>query len=281
MMATCSVLVAIATRGTRIAAVGAERIHPPCLPLGRAWETARRLAYPMLDAVVAQTERSADWLRRHAGVRRVVVIPNAVQRPLPELAPSVPPEAWVRDHERVVLAVGRLDAQKGFDVLVRAFARVRGQRPGWRLVLVGDGPERAALQALAASLGVQDAVAMPGRVGNVGRWLGRADVYVLSSRFEGFPNTLVEAMDAGIACIATDCETGPREIVRDGEDGLLVPVDDPRAMADALLALTGDGRRRAELGERARAVAERFDEARIEARWMDVLGALVPAGGAR
>jgi glycosyltransferase involved in cell wall biosynthesis len=214
-------------------------------------------------------------------VRRVVVIPNAVQRPLPELAPSVPPEAWVRDHERVVLAVGRLDAQKGFDVLVRAFARVRGQRPGWRLVLVGDGPERAALQALAASLGVQDAVAMPGRVGNVGRWLGRADVYVLSSRFEGFPNTLVEAMDAGIACIATDCETGPREIVRDGEDGLLVPVDDPRAMADALLALTGDGRRRAELGERARAVAERFDEARIEARWMDVLGALVPAGGAR
>ena len=281
MMATCSVLVALATLGTGIAAVGAERIHPPRLPLGRAWETARRLAYPRLDAVVALTERSAEWLRRHARARRVVVIPNAVQWPLPELAPAVEPARWLGPADRLVLAIGRLDAQKGFDVLLRAFARMRDARPGWRLAILGDGPQRAALEGLGATLGLGEALVMPGRVGNVGAWLARADVYALSSRFEGFPNTLVEAMSAGLACVATDCETGPREIVTDGVDGLLVPVDDEAALLRALDALAGDAALRARLGARAGDARARFDEARIDASWAALADALVRDGGRR
>lgn len=150
-----------------------------------------------------------------------------------------------------LLAVGRLDAQKGFDLLLDALARVRKSEP-WELVIVGDGPERGSLQSQAARLGLGEAVHWVGAVENPFPYYRWADVVLLPSRYEGFPNVLLEAMAVGRAVVACDCRTGPRELTDGGRLGLLVPVGDTDALAAAILRIGLDHEQRKKLGEAAR-----------------------------
>jgi len=175
--------------------------------------------------------------------------------------------------------VGRLHPDKGFDILLDAYARIAGRHPDWTLVILGEGPQRAALQAQIERLGLAGKVSMPGRAGNVGEWYDRADLYVLSSRVEGLSNTLLESMASGLAAVAFDCETGPREIVRDGEDGVLVrPAQDAAALAQALSRLMADPGTRARMAARAVQVRERFSAERILSRWQEVFDQVRDAG---
>jgi glycosyltransferase involved in cell wall biosynthesis len=135
----------------------------------------------------------------------------------------------------IIVAVGRLHSQKGFDVLLRAFAVARAQID-CRLVILGDGPERARLAAQAEQSGLGYDIDMPGFCANPFALMARAGAFVLSSRWEGFPNALVEAMACGAPVIATDCPSGPREILQGGHIAPLVPVDDVDALARTLIA---------------------------------------------
>jgi len=268
MMATANVLLAIAALGLPgLVTLGSERIHPPELPLGGFWSFLRWGSYGLLDAVVAQTERSAAWIRHHTLARRVVVIENPLT-PLPLTRPPlISPEDLVAPHERVLLAVGRLEYQKGFDLLLDAFARVAGRHLQWQLVILGEGNDRPALERQSLTAGLEHRVALPGRAGNVSEWYNRADLFVLSSRFEGFPNVLAEAMAAGLPVVSTDCPTGPADLVRDGVNGHLVPVDDAVALAEALDALMANGMARQALGREARQLSARLELGRIATHW--------------
>jgi len=133
------------------------------------------------------------------------------------------------------LAVGRLTKQKDFPTLIKAFAKVLENRPT-RLLILGEGPDRAALEALVRQLGLEDAVAMPGFVENPYAYMSRSALYVLSSRWEGLPTVLIEALYCGAPVIATDCPSGPREILANGQHGQLVPVGDVTALAQAMEA---------------------------------------------
>ncbi|MAT50404.1 MAG: glycosyl transferase [Porticoccaceae bacterium] len=269
MMATANATLAIAGRVAGVCTVGSERIHPPTLPLGRTWEWIRRNTYPWLHGMVAQTADSAAWLRDYAPARRIEVIANPLKYPLERHEQGLPPEDVLDKSagEKLLLAVGRLDEQKGFDRLLTAFARVSNNHPEWGLVILGEGAQRATLIQQAVALGIEDRFALPGSVGNVGEWFEVADLYALTSRFEGFPNTLVEALAYGVPSVAVDCETGPREILHHGVDGLLVPQDDPEALAAALDSLMGDVDLRARFAERAVGVRERFAVQRIAGQW--------------
>lgn len=267
MMTTANVLLALAAWHLEpMVVIGSERIHPPRLPLGRLWETLRRHAYGRLDAVVALTAESAAWLGEHTAARRRPVIPNAVTWPLPVQTPHVPVLRRTAQ-ERLLLAVGRLAEQKGFDLLIPAFARIAADFPAWRLVILGDGPDRGALEARIAACGLSDRVLLPGRAGNVGEWYAAADLYVMSSRFEGFPNTLVEAMAYGLPAVSFDCDTGPRDIIRHGTDGLLVPTGDAAGLVAALAELMRDDARRRQFGAGAQEVRGRFSMERIAGAW--------------
>ena len=169
-----------------------------------------------------------------------------------------------------VLAIGRLNEQKGFDLLLDAFCRSGLARAGWRLVILGEGPERPALQQQATTLGIADAVALPGFV-EVGQWLKRADIFVLSSRYEGFPNALLEAMQMQRACISFDCPSGPRDLIENDRDGLLVPPRDVAALSEALQCLAADPALRSRLGAEASKVGERFSAASVYAKWLDLI----------
>ncbi|MEI2416955.1 glycosyltransferase family 4 protein [Orrella sp. JC864] len=282
MMTTASVLAVLAARGLPVRVIATEHTHPPSQSLSRLWRQLRRYAYPRAHRVVALTRDTARWIETHVPGSRLAVIPNPVHWPLQHEPPVVaPPPAG----PRILLAVGRLHRDKGFDMLLQAYARIAARFPDWHLVILGEGAERAALAAQIARLGLDGRVSLPGRVGNMDQWYARADLYVLSSRVEGLSNTLLEAMASGLAAVAFDCETGPREIVRDGVDGVLVrPAADEQALAQALAGVMGDEGRRAALAAQAVQVRERFSVERVLGLWRQVLAggpatARVPAGG--
>ncbi len=176
-------------------------------------------------------------------------------------------------NKRVALAVGRLGEEKDFALLLMAFGSLASQNPEWDLIILGDGPEREDLEQLRDGLGLKGRVHLPGRVGNPGDWYVRADIYVMSSRFEGFPNTLLEAMAYGLPAVSFDCETGPADIIRHGIDGFLVPPSEGvEGLAWAMDTLMRDENMRQRMGKEAIAVRDRFSAQRIMAEWDEVLG---------
>jgi len=176
--------------------------------------------------------------------------------------------------EKFLVAVGRLKPQKGFDLLIRAFAALG--REYLSLVILGEGPERAALQALATELGVAARVRLPGFLVNPWPVVARAEVFCLSSRWEGFGHVVIEAMACGTPVVVTDCPHGPAEIVTHGLDGITVRSDDWQALSEGLHAALEDPdvtRRRANA---ARARASDFEAGRIATRYGDLFDGMMP-----
>jgi glycosyltransferase involved in cell wall biosynthesis len=198
-----------------------------------------RRQYPMADAIVAVSDGVADELAHQTGLPRdqIVTIHNAVvsQSVLAKAAAPVPHPWFGADQPPVILGVGRLTEQKDFPTLIRAFARIRAERPA-RLVIVGEGrPEaRAELMHLATELGCVDDLSLPGFTHNPFCYMANAAVFVLSSLHEGLPGVLIQALACGAPVVSTDCPSGPREILEGGRHGRLVRVGDDMAMAEAI-----------------------------------------------
>jgi glycosyltransferase involved in cell wall biosynthesis len=271
IQSTASIWSILAGIGLRSKMVATEHIHPPMLPIGRLWDVVRRYSYPMADTVVALTEESRKWIEVNCHASNVKVIPNWVSLPIPVSEPVVRPDSVVKTGRRVMLGAGRLEDQKGFDYLIDAFAQVAAQSPDWDLVIIGEGSDRKALEKRRADLGMEGRVFLPGQVGNVTDWYERSDLYVLSSRFEGFGMTLVEAMACGVASISYDCDCGPRDIIQHGHNGLLVsPVGDVGKLAQSLHTLMTDDALRARLAANAPGVKQMFSTQKVLAMWRDV-----------
>ncbi|WP_332879713.1 glycosyltransferase family 4 protein [Massilia sp. S19_KUP03_FR1] len=277
-MSTPSVLLALASCGlANMCTIGSERCYPPHAPLGRIWGYLRSKMYGQLSAVIALTRESAEWITAHSSARRVAVIPNAALWPLPDNPPAILPQACVSFGRRLLLAVGRLEVVKNADELIRAFAQLAKKHPDWDLAILGEGPERASLEAIIKDQALTTRVFMPGIVGNVGAWYAHADLYAMTSRSEGFPNALVEAMSHGLAAVSVDCDTGPRDIIRDGIDGVLVPPNNSAALVNALDRVMGDATFRGQLADRAREARERFSIEKIAGMWDALFHELSPA----
>jgi glycosyltransferase involved in cell wall biosynthesis len=219
------------------------RDHPA---LSQRW--AARLApyfYGSADSVIAVSKAAAADLERHTRVRpeRIRVIYNPVITPqLLKQSQQAPPHPWFEEETPIVLGVGRLHPAKDFETLMRAFSIVR-RRMACRLVILGEGEERPSLLRLADDLGVSHDIGMPGFVENPFAFMRASSVYVLSSVYEGLPGTLIQAMACGCPVVSTDCESGPSEILMDGDYGHLVPPRNPSAMAGAVCdVLSGHGR---------------------------------------
>jgi glycosyltransferase involved in cell wall biosynthesis len=249
--------------------IAAELAPPGLITIGQeqmnlrahAPHVRRRMArtYPKLDGLVVLTEGD---LRRYdkllSGRVRLARIPNTV-RPMGD--------ASARLTEKTVLAAGRLTPQKGFDLLIRAYSRVAAERRDWRLRICGDGPQRERLQRLIDERDLGDVVTLVGAAKDLGEEMERASLYVLSSRFEGFPLVLIEAMSKGMAIVAFDCPTGPRDVIEDHRNGLLVRAKNVAALAAGMLELMEDEDLRRRCGAAAAETAREYAIDVIGPRW--------------
>jgi glycosyltransferase involved in cell wall biosynthesis len=233
-----------------------------------------RRDYGRFDALVVLTgedERDYREELRDASTR-VERIPNA----LPALGGGTAPL-----EDKAVVAAGRLTGQKGFDLLIRAYALVAQEEPDWELRIYGDGALREELEKLIAELGVEGSVRLMGATAEIGEELARGSIFALSSRFEGFGMVLVEAMSKGLPVVSFDCPRGPSEIVEDGVDGVLVPNGDVEALARALIDLIRDEPRRRAFAAAGLVKARGYEIGPIGERWDALLAELEEAHAGR
>jgi glycosyltransferase involved in cell wall biosynthesis len=268
LMSETNVLTLLATRGLGIPVLVQEQNDPFHLRIGRQWDVLRRWTYPRAEHVVVLTERSLSFFSRKVR-SRAKVIPNPA---MVSGDPRVPFSSNGRP--KTVMAMGRLVPQKGLDLLLAAFGRVAAKHPQWSLEILGEGRLREELEAQVRALGLQDRVRLPGTTKEPHARLRGADLFVMSSRHEGFPLSLCEAMACGLPAISFDCPTGPREIIRDGVDGVLVPPENVAAFAEAMDQLMGDEQRRETLAARAPEVMERFSIGQVMSMWEALIGAI-------
>lgn len=251
--------------GTGIPVLISERTHPGHHAMSRSWVVLRRMVYRLADAVIVQSASVAAWFRKSVPVRRLVTIPNAIRDP------TFAGGQRYRSNEPIILGIGRLGHEKGHDLLLRAFAKAKLSDDGWRLVILGEGEQREALSKLSADLGVSRSVEMPGHVRNVADWILRSSIFALPSRYEGFPNALLEAMQLGTACVSFDCPSGPSDLIEDGRNGVLVPPQDVDALSENLRKLARDEPLRQQLARESVKVAEIFSRDRVYGLWMETL----------
>lgn len=265
MMTTSAVLLALARVGLDVRAIGSERVYPPAYPLSAVWTALRRWTFGLLDTVVVQTQATRAWVEKHTRANRIAVIANPVMR-VSSTTQSRPGHKPIGN--QVILGAGRLVHQKGFHRLVDAFTRIAPTNPGWDLVILGEGPLREDLTRQAADAGCDGRIHLPGNVADIGAYYDAADIFVLPSYFEGMPNALLEAMAHGLPSIAFDIDSGTREFVSDGHDGLLVSEDDPQSLSKALQLLISDASLRARIGAAAKRSSEAYAPEAIAARWL-------------
>ena len=263
-----NLLTLLATALSRQSVVVCEQVHPGHHPIGPVRSCLRKVLYPRARAVVVQTEQIREWMREHVQGSSLYVIPNPV---LPCHAADVMDAASPEALQRAMVSMGRLVPQKGFDLLLRAFASCAEGHPEWVLQIMGEGPEEEALRTLASELGIAERVHFLGLVKKPHIVFHRSEFFVLPSRFEGLPNALSEAMACGLAAVAFDCPSGPRDVIRHGVDGLLVPPENVEALGEALDRLMSDGAERKRLGLCAPAVVDRFSVERVVRMWDSVL----------
>jgi glycosyltransferase involved in cell wall biosynthesis len=263
-----------ATLRMNVPVIVSERIDPSLHDIGLIWHSLRRVAYPFADALVCQTDQA---LARFQAMTRVrgFTIPNPVL-PAPGVV-SRPQDRRPSSGRHVLIAMGRLVPQKGFDLLLQSFADLAPRHQDWDLKILGAGPMLDALKAQSKSLDLEDRVQFAGAVADPFSVLRGADLFVFSSRFEGFGMALAEAMACGLPAVSFDCPEGPAAIIRDGVDGLLIPPENVNALTAALDRLMGDLQERRRLAARAPEVLERFSLSRILALWADLFELLAPA----
>lgn len=233
------------------------------MPLRLVYRAAFKRYFPDAAAIVAVSRGAGDeFARLTPEIRdRISVLPSPVVSPdLPEQARIAPDHLWARSEVPYILACGRLVSEKGFTTLIRAFARVRSRR-NVRLLILGEGPQRKPLEALVKELHLRGSVAMPGRVGTPYRFMGSAAAFVLSSRWEGMPGVLIEAMACGTPVVAADCKFGPGELIQHEQNGLLAKPDNVASLEEQIERVLADRAFAVRLGAAGKASMARYGEA--------------------
>jgi glycosyltransferase involved in cell wall biosynthesis len=258
-------LIASAFLGKKI--IVSERNNATEQSLSLFWRILRRLTYPFANATVFVSngvEKDFQWLP--AEKRFVINNPVLYATPAPvEHAVSRSPQ---------ILSVGRLTRQKGYDLLIEAFAKIALDHPEWNLLVVGEGPDREKLEHYVQTLHLKDRIRFYGTHSDPRELMHESGLFVLSSRYEGFPNVLLEAMSTGMPAISFDCPYGPSDIIRHGRNGLLVPPENVTALANAMKDMINNSALREKLGSAAKDDSARFDINEIAGHWEKLIGML-------
>ena len=269
-MTETNVLTLIASYGLRIPVIVTEHTDPWTGPVADIWAKLRLRLYPQASRVVVLNERARDYFDKSPDIK-TLVIPNPVvietENDPGDLDYEVP-------SEHLIVAMGRLSREKCFDLLIRAYSSFASEYSDWNLMILGEGPERDALEALLDELGLCDRGKLPGTIRSPHVVLKQADMFVSSSELEGFPMALCEAMACGLPVIATEYHTAVRDIIENGQNGILVPTGDSGALAATMIHLIDDPHERKRLAENSVEIGTRYSVDAVMERWEQLLNEL-------
>jgi len=248
----------LAAMGTKTKTLVSVRNDPDKEYPNRIFRFLAKTLYKKADGVVFQTEDAQKWFPKKVQQKSRIIF-NQVNERFYAVKPA--------DKKEHIVTVGRLTAQKNHPMLIEAFASI-ADRVDDNLIIYGEGEKREELEQLVRQYGLENRVLLPGTITDVPETVKTAKMFVMSSDYEGMPNALIEAMTLGVACVSTDCPCGGPKILFDHEkNGVLVPVNDADALAEAMLAVLTDDARRQTLGENARKAAEKFNPETIFGEW--------------
>lgn len=266
----CNVLCLLACLGTSIPVIVSERTNPIYYPIGRVWDILRRILYKKARYVVIQTQALQAWALNYTTSDKIAIIPNALDTSRLQQIQALLNVDQLNPKPNIV-AMGRFTTEKGHDLLLQACRPVLERYPKWHLELIGEGPLKPVLIDLAESLNIKDQVIFHGQVKNPFPLIKAADIFVLPSRIEGFPNALLEAMALGKACISFNCPSGPADLIEDGKNGLLVAAENVSALTQAIAQMVESSMLRQALGDQAKNVCHRYDEEKVMAMWEQLI----------
>jgi len=262
-MTTANILSVIASKLQHIPVIISERNNPyledHTIPM--FWKKLRRLVYPRTNYLVVQTEGIKKFYKGFIKQRQLKIIPNPINPSFKNIHGVV--------RENIVLNVGRLSEQKAQDVLIRAFANIKPK--GWKLYIAGNGEKKENLQLLINDLNMTDQIELLGTVKNVERLYSTSKIFAFTSIFEGFPNALLEAMHFGLACISTDCPTGPSELIQNDKTGYLIPMNDEKALENRLTFLINNHQEIERIGNAARISTKNYNVDSIVSKWENLI----------
>jgi GalNAc-alpha-(1->4)-GalNAc-alpha-(1->3)-diNAcBac-PP-undecaprenol alpha-1,4-N-acetyl-D-galactosaminyltransferase len=258
-----NILLTLAGMGLKTKIIISERNDPRRQSIGRLWDFLRQKIYPYADLVTSNSREVVTALEDFVPGRKLAYLPNPVS--IPDSERPHPPR------QNKIVAVGRLHHQKAHDILIPAFAKLSGKHPDWRLEIVGEGGERPALQHQIDSLGMAKKITLAGRVQNVEERLAKSKIFAMPSRYEGTPNALLEALSLGIPAVISDASAGALEYVRNGESGLIVPVNDIDGLEEALCKLVEDDNLRQAFADRSTAMVEHLSLPKVAEVWESIL----------
>ncbi len=250
--------------GTNIPVVVSERNNPWVMPWKKVSRIARKLFYPFASGFIFQTEQAAKFFP-HSIQRKGIILPNPLD--LDRI-----PQPWEGKRRKEIVSAGRLEKQKNFPLLIRAFAKFYEKHPDYALTIYGEGSLRKELESMAAGILPSNSYRFPGRSKELLEQMRGAAMFVLSSDYEGMPNVVIEAMAMGMPVISTDCPSGgPAKLIESGKNGLLVPVNDYEALCEAMNRIAESEDFAQRLGGNALKVREQLDSAVVAELWRNFL----------
>jgi GalNAc-alpha-(1->4)-GalNAc-alpha-(1->3)-diNAcBac-PP-undecaprenol alpha-1,4-N-acetyl-D-galactosaminyltransferase len=267
-MNSVNVYTILACLRSKIPVIVSEHMYPGTNDANKIWQLIMKLTYRYADLVTVLTQNALPFYPAKEGYR-AIVMPNPVVAPVR----SVSEDQLLQSPS--LIAIGRLHHQKGFDLLLKAFHKIHAKHPDWQITILGEGSLRSELEQLRSQLKLTDSVHLPGLVSNVPEYLNQADLFVMPSRFEGFPMALCEAMAFGLPVLSADCLSGPRDIIEDGVNGVLVQTEDIDALAMGLDKLMSDPAKRKQLADNAPNILDQFGVEQVMNIWQEAINRVI------
>lgn len=268
-MTTANVLGTFIGKLNKIPVIISERTNPYHQELPKVWRLLRSISYRYSDMLIVQTETISKFFDGKIDKNKLRILPNPISSELTK-------NRFIANNSKnknIILSVGRLIPSKAHDMLIKAFALTNHN--DWELWIAGDGPELSYLQKLIQDHQINDHVKLLGQVKEVFSLYNVSKIFAFSSTYEGFPNALIEAMHFGLACVSTDCPTGPAELIKDGENGYLIPINDIDAMRNKLSYLMENQSKIDEFGRKSMLAVQQYEEDHVMAKWNDIIKKLV------
>ena len=263
---TCNIFSIISAKRNKIPTIISDRSNPYATKLSLFWRSVRYITYPLANFLVVQTQLSKEFYSL-INRKKLKVLPNPLSK---ELIDKIDNSI---NKENIILYVARLDKNKAQDTLLKAFSKIDNK--DWKLVLVGDGNKRKEYEQLANKLNIIDSVIFTGKINNPEYYYNRAKIFAFTSKSEGFPNALIEALSFGLPCVSTNCPSGPSELIDDGNNGFLIPVGDSKALQNKLNLLIEDDKLRNNLSKKANLKGKEFHIDNVCLKWERLISKLI------